>query len=325
MSKKDIVFINGLVKSREKYLISEEKFLRVIDAPSADEAFKMLREYNFGGEAPADIAASDYEKLISAEWDNFTAFLKEYSPDDNFFKCIAARNDFFNAEAAVRQKNLGLSDDVFMPEGVYSVTSFKSAAEGKVNLPAHLSAPMGAAQALFDAGEATGQKVTMVFLKAYYEYMLKTVKNADWKTFIVYEIDAKNISTAFRSVSYDKAQDILIDGGKVGEKILRLIIDGNEKKVLEKTVQTPYFDLIKLGFDDRKKGVSLASFEREVESFALKKLKEKRFETDGLVPMLLFANYKINELKNVRLIMSMKLCGADADVIKGRLRECYER
>ena len=74
------------------------------------------------------------------------------------------------------------------------------------------------------------------------------MKNADWKTFIVYEIDAKNISTAFRSVSYDKAQDILIDGGKVGEKILRLIIDGNEKKVLEKTVQTIAESLKKIGF-----------------------------------------------------------------------------
>jgi len=322
---KDIVFINGLVKSREKYLISGEKFARMADASSVDEAFKTLCEYNFGGETAADAAPEDYEKLCSAEWDKFMDFLKEYAVSERFLSSITARNDFFNAECAVRQKNVGMSDDAFMPEGIYTVEALKGAANGKVNVPQALSAPMKAAQELFDKGDATGAGVSTLFLKAYYAYMLKNVKNSDWKRFVVYEIDAKNISTALRAQNYEKAEPLLFDGGKLNKTILNLICDGNEKKALEKTKTTPYFDLIKLGFDEKKKGLSLAAFERRINNFPMVMLKQKRFETDGIVPMLLYANYKINEIKNVRLVMSLKLCGADKEIIKGRLFECYER
>ena len=325
MAYKDIVFINGLVKSREKYLIGEDKFARMAEASSYGEAFKTLCEYNFGGEAAADCSAEDYEKLCDAEWENFTAFLKEYAPSEAFLKNLTARNDFFNAECAVRQKNVGASDDAFMPEGLYSVASLKSAAAGKINVPAHLSTPMNEAQELFDKNEATGANISTLFLRAYYAYMLKNVKNRDWKQFVIYEIDAKNISTALRCGNYEKAEGLFIDGGKLSKKTLSLICDGNEKKALDTTVQTPYFDLIKLGFAEKKKGLSLSKFEMEVNNFAMKLLKRKRFETDGIVPMLLYANYKINEIKNVRLVMSLKLCGVDKDIIKGRLLACYER
>ena len=219
---KDIVFINGLVKSREKYLISGEKFARIIDASSSDEAFKTLCEYNFGGEVSADARPEDYEKLCSAEWDKFMEFLREYAPNERFLTCLTARNDFFNAECAVRQKNVGTSDDAFMPAGIYPVDALKGAANGKVNVPATLSAPIKAAQELFDKGEATGANVSTLFLRAYFAYMLKTVKNADWKQFVVYEIDAKNISTALRADSYEKADNLLIDGGKVKKIYLNL-------------------------------------------------------------------------------------------------------
>jgi len=325
MAHKDIVFINGLVKSREKYLIGEERFLRMADAPSAEEAFRLLRETDFGGEGFSEAAPADFEKLCVAEQTVFFEFLKEYSPDDRFFALFAARNDFFNAEFAVRQKNLRLSDDSYMPEGVYSVNDLKGAAEGKVNVPSHLSLPMREAQALFDSGKASGAAVSTVFLRAYYAYMLKNVKNADWKAFIEYEIDAKNISVAFRASSVEQAQSLFLSGGKVSEKILALILSDEQQKALDKTVKLPCFDLIKTGFAEKRSGGALINLERMANGYAMSMLKEKRFETDGLIPMLLYANYKTNEIKNVRLVMSMKLYGADAELIKRRLLVGYER
>ena len=55
----------------------------------------------------------------------------------------------------------------------------------------------------------------------------------------------------------------------------------------------------------------------------MEKLKEKRFETEGSVPLLVYVNYKLCEMKNVRVVMALKRCRADKDKIIARLVDCY--
>ena len=322
---KDIVFINGIVKSREKSLIRYVDFIQMADAPSAREAFSMLKERGFGGEGFSDAEPNDYEKLIDSEWASYKKFLEEYSPSSNFSACVFARDDFFNAEYAVRKVALGLDGDGFSTIGLFDSELLLAAAGGKFDLlPDHLSRPMKEATKLFEDGEATGAKVSVIFLRAYYEYMLKAVKSAVWKESVIFEIDSKNIAAAIRSQNWNSAVDQLIRGGRLNEKLLKTIFDGEERKALDGVLRTPYYDLVKIGLDEKKAGGSLAEFERAIENFAMKKLKEKRFETEGITPSLVFANYKINELKNARLVIALKLAGADKEGIKRRLRECYE-
>ena len=45
--KKDVGFIGALCKSKERLLIGEEKFARMIDTDTAEDAFRMLRESGF--------------------------------------------------------------------------------------------------------------------------------------------------------------------------------------------------------------------------------------------------------------------------------------
>ena len=322
---KDIVFINGIVKSREKYLIGRNAFNQMADAANAGEAFSMLKERGFGGEGFSDASVSDYEKMIASEWQKYRDFLAEYSPSDNFTECLLCRNDFFNAECAVRRKELGLSDDIFTTDGVIEKGALVSAANGNYQLvPEHIAAPMKEAASLFESGEATGAKISTIFLKAYYAYMLKTVKGAAWKESVVFEIDSKNIATAIRYTDGKRAEEYFISGGKIAVKDLKEISEGNESKALDRLIRTPYRDLVRIGFEERKNGFSLTNFEKEAENFPMRMLKEKRFETEGVTPSLLYANYKINELKNVRLVIAMKIAGADKEEIKKRLRECYE-
>ena len=322
---KDINFINGLVKSREKYLVSKDEFIRMADAENAAEAFKILREHGFGGDISGEIGAEDYETAIAAEWALYVDFLKEYSPSKNFFSLASAKNDFFNAECAVRAKQLDIDEDMFMPFGSVEKEAFVKAVGGKFDaLPDYLVKPMQEAIKLFEEGEPTGAEVGIFFLRAYYAFMLKTVKNKIWKENIVFEIDAKNIATAMRSESSKKAADFYIDGGKIRKDVLALIADKNEKKALDKLLRTPYYDLTKEGFEGLKSG-GLVAFERDVDDFSAKKLKEKRFETEGVVPSLVYYFYKTSAIKNARLVMAMKLAGADKEMIKSRLRECYAK
>ena len=74
----DIAFTNGVVKSRERYLLGD-KIERMADS-GADEILKILKDSGFGG----DIAATtlqDAEALIRAEERAVNEFIKEYAPD----------------------------------------------------------------------------------------------------------------------------------------------------------------------------------------------------------------------------------------------------
>ena len=316
---KDLVFVNGIIKSREKYLVEYDAFLRMIDADTAKDAFKMLAEYNYGkGEESAEVF--DYEKVVGSEWKAYREFLKEYAPDW-FVRAFTAKNDFHNAEAALRQKRLKLSDGVFVEDGVFDKTTILAAAEKGVGLPKELIAAIKKCGDGFD--EMTGSEISLEFIKAYYAYTLKTVKNATWKDCLRFEIDALNIACALRAEDIKTLDDSIILGGKLKKDVLHLIFDGQREKVKDLVKGTPYQKLIETGFEEREAGGALVGFEQAAESHTLSVLIKKRFESEGVIPLLLYSNYKLNEIKNVRLVIALKLAGADGESIKKRLKVCY--
>ncbi|MBO4262279.1 MAG: V-type ATPase subunit [Clostridia bacterium] len=321
MAKNDIVFVNGLVRSKEKQLIPESKFLQAADAENADEALRLLKDLGY---PVGEFSADEYEKIVAADWNEFEGFLKKYAPDDRFYLGVTAEYDFFNAESAVRKKHLGLGAEVYSFEGSVPIAKLEEAAAGNyAAVPAYIAKPMKETEKLFSDGTATGVKVSTLFLRAYYAYMLKNAEGKDWRENVACEIDAKNLSVAFRAKDMKSAREMFIAGGKLKEDVSELIISGEDKKALDKLLRTPYYDLAYTGIKERAEGGPLVAFEKQADDFAMKKLKEKRFESEGVTPFLLYANYKKNEIANVRIVLAMKNCGADKESIRRRLREGY--
>ncbi|MBO4323528.1 MAG: V-type ATPase subunit, partial [Clostridia bacterium] len=201
----DIVFVNGLVKSREKYLIERRTFLQAAESESFSDAVKILKDSGFGDSSEG--AASSYEEIVSSEWNKFFDFLKKYSPKDWFLKGVAAKYDFFNAEYALREKYAGASEKGYLEEGLVKVSDIKAyLKDGKGEIPEAIKRVIEKGKAEFEGGNATGKSVSVLFKRAYYEYMLKVVKSKDWKEFIVHEIDALNLSVALRAGSEKEAE-----------------------------------------------------------------------------------------------------------------------
>ena len=70
----DTTFTNGVIKSREKYLLGE-KIERMADG-SLQDAFRTLKESGFGGDTAVESFA-DSEALIRAEEQSVNAFIEE--------------------------------------------------------------------------------------------------------------------------------------------------------------------------------------------------------------------------------------------------------
>ena len=55
----------------------------------------------------------------------------------------------------------------------------------------------------------------------------------------------------------------------------------------------------------------------------MKRLDAKRYASEGITPVLLYAAYKRAEIKNFRTVISGKLANAPAETIAGRWRDGY--
>lgn len=318
----DRVFVNGLVKSKEKYLLPFSSFIRSAESESFTDAVKILKENGFGFEG--EVSPSEYEAFVSYEWDKFFDFFKKYSPFEWFTKAFTAKFDFFNAEYAVREVFASAGEDGYMEEGIVKISDLKSyAKDGKAEIPEYLKTPIDLSKKEFTENTATGKSIAVIFKRAYCKFMLKTVKSKDYKEFIFHEIDALNLSVALRSKTEKEAKEQFIEGGKISEKTLLKIVKGEGEKAVYDLKRTEYGELLLKGLSEKKEGKALTGFERKADDFAMDKLKEKRFESEGITPLLLYCYYKLAEIKNARIVLAAKASGIGKEEIVRRLRSGY--
>lgn len=317
MANKELSYVIGIIKSREKYLVGEEKLARLLEADSLSDALKTLKEMGYGGEENFD---EDYESLLAAEEEKAIAFLREnYNGEAAAY--LAAGVDFHNAECAVRAAFSGGNAPYKRGGSVTGEALYEAAKSATyAQIPTYLATPMQAAATLFKEGNASGVSVGMIFLSAYYAHLTSVAKSKWLKNALCYEIDAKNIATVLRSRDMALAEPMLLSGGKISKKQLAVLLSDRAEEQADKLGE--YKELALMGIEGMKTR-SLVAFERAADSFSMKKLKERRYETEGTFPLLLYAFYKKAELANVRIVLVGKRGGVPNEQIKARLKEGY--
>lgn len=321
---KDVNFINGIVKSREGALITPDKTSRLIECESVDEAIAILREYGFGKGVEIE-RPTDYDRMLKAESDALAEFLREYSPSEKLKRCFFARNDFHNAECAVRLHYGYGSEKMFLPQGEIPIPVLTVAIdEDFKDVPTYLSEPMKKSVIALEAG-AAGGAVSLIFLRAYYAYMLSIVPRGAYRDAIRHEIDGINVATALRSISEEQAANSYISGGKITERQLGFLAARDTANATQAFAFTDFSKAVESGLKAKEEGKPLVFLEKELDEYFLRSLSSRRYETEGVLPILLYKAYKEIEIKNVRIILTGLIGRVNKDEIKARLREGYGR
>ena len=109
-------YANARAKSAENYLLGADRFNRMLQADSAEDALKILREVNFGEGANAE-SALEFEALLRAEREKLNRFVREVSPSRAFRRFFLAESDYHNAEALIKAKHLKISAEPLLTAG----------------------------------------------------------------------------------------------------------------------------------------------------------------------------------------------------------------
>ena len=81
---------------------------------------------------------------------------------------------------------------------------------------------------------------------------------------------------------------------------------------------------VDLAATQKIKGQPLSDFEKLADNVALKMLKQEKYQTEGIIPLMIYVFAKLNEISNVRIVLVGLINGLEKAQIKRKLREIYE-
>ena len=327
LKDRDYLFISTYLRAREKNLLTAARMERMIDAPSAEEAGKVLQEIGYGEFS----AASDRElsAALASEREKMFADLYRFVPDKAVVDVFKVKYDYHNIKALLKAQAMGLNGEhLLMDAGRVPAEKLQRAlSEGTYDLlPAELaSAAREAAEVLSTTGDP--QLADFTLDRAYYAEMLsaaKKTRSSFLEEYVRTTIDAANLRSAVRTLRMRKGGDflkkVLFEGGTVRtEKILNAALSGNPEEPFRSSALRSAAEL----GAEAARGGSLTRFEKvcdDAVTAAAAKAKSVPFGVEAVIGYLVA---KEIEFTAVRIIMSSRMAGISGDTIRERLREAY--
>ena len=240
----DYLFISTYLHSRERDLLTGARMERMIEAPTAADAAKVLGEIGYG-----EFDASSQRELgsiLAQEQEKLFEDLYRFVPDKAVVDVFKVKYDYHNLKALIKARATGTdaSDRLLLDAGRVSAEDMRRAVwEGDYSLlpPALRQSAVEAAETL----SATGDPQLADFLldRAYYAEMLSAAR-ATGSDFLVryvrFTIDAANLRSAVRTLRMKKGADmlrrVLVEGGSIRvDSVQGAALGGNLEELYRST------------------------------------------------------------------------------------------
>lgn len=313
-------------KYQENKLIGAERLSRMLNAKSCEEAFKILLESAYSENPPVS-DCREFAKLLEAEKNKLVNFFKEVCPDENVKACFLKEYDYHNAKALVKEKYSGGDfGDVIYGYGLIEPKFLKDCVKNESydGLPAEMAealnnidinyASYGIAPRLWELELNKAQNADI--LKHAAKCRLSAVKD-----YFVLKTDIENLLCAvkFRILGYGAVQlsTQFLSGGSIDFGVYAESLNLGTESAAEPFKGTKIYALAQNGFKNFDKA-GITHFEKEAEVILSGYFNNLRQECETVYPLLDYYLKKQVEMKNIHLIFSAMLGGAETSEILSR-------
>ena len=323
MGEKLYPYAVARIRMLERSLLTEKNYIQMAEAKNADEALKILLEAGYGQMGQSD--AKNFESLLSASLSKAYADVRELVAEENFMDVFLYKNDYHNLKVLVKAEISGSNPDAYIINGGTVDAEVLKTAFATKNYSAVPYDMRLAIEEAFDAYAKTqsGQSVDMVMDKATFKHMSETAKQSGSRfieKYVEYVCDITNLKSFFRIKTmkrpFEMFSEVYVEGGSLSLEAFKTAFNGETPWSGLKGTQ--YYDLCAEGMP---KGFTV--FERLCDNFIMSYIKEAKYKSLTMEPMAAYIYARETEVKTVRIIMSGKINGIDADIIKERLRDAY--
>ena len=324
---KEFIYAVTRVHVQETHLLSRQDMEQLIAAGSIEEAFRLLADKGWG---TAETPAGDIDALIEAETRKIWDLVEELAGDVAPFNVFRYASDFHNLKAAIKLAYTGNDEaeqaHYFLPFGTVEIDKIKKAANERdfSALPSNMAeAGRRAHEVLYQTGN--GQLCDMAIdcaALAAIDEAGKSTDSALLRRYAEITVDSANIKAAVRCSRMHKSRDFVEKAiAPAGTLDYKALVDaaatGDDEALLHYLGTTPYAGVVGALQE------SVASFERWCDNEMIRMIRPQKNNYFTIEPLAAFILGRENEIRMVRLILSVKTNRLSDDVLRERLRETY--
>lgn len=332
MSEKLYLDVIPKIRVYEKKLFDDIKYNRMIELENEQEVFRFLSESSYSENISEEITISNYEKVLSSEFQNLFKSLKNIFDDSKLIEIFLKKYLYNNIKLMIKAKflNVDLSDNLFEIDGYDNVSIFSSIRNDNYkDLPDELSKLVKVVCKDFEETN-NPQNIDTIIDKEMFERLIEDAKSMGNSFLIKYIenlIDVFNVKTLFRAKKLDLDKNLfdkaIVFGGSIPVNKLRSIFVEPKENLINNFSTFNIYKYIKDGIEGYISNGNLSTLDKELDDYIMEYLKGAKIITSGLAPIIGYINAKENEIKNIRIILVGKINKVNSDSIKRRLRMNY--
>ena len=327
----DYSYASGLIRAKEPKLFTSSQYARMLDAATAEEAYKVLTDSGYGlsGNTPGVFA---FEQLLADEMKKCFMLLAEITPEAEVIKVFQRRYDYFNIKVLLKAELSGQQiPPILIGTGTIDSDSLtRMSRERDYSELTDLMAE--AVERVYDvfARMQDPQAVDLILDIASYRQFAADIRNIEspflWDL-ADYIIDITNIRMFIRARSLDKTWDfigkMLLDGGMIAREVYQQNSAKPTDSFVEDIRKSRYGDSVRKGLEMVEMGRNSSGLEKALDDLLMSYIRSARLVTIGVEPLIAWLFAKETEIRNVRMIMTGKINNLPMDMIRERLRETY--
>lgn len=327
----DYLFSTARVRSVEKNMLSKERAEKMIDAKTIDDALRILYECEYGN-GKDQVAAKDFEELLTEEHKKTYNFIMSIAPELNNFKIFLYTYDYHNLKVIMKSEFLGIdADELLVDTGTIDIKTLKYAVKER-NFSVLTENMSKALKEIIDSfpKNKDPQVIDIVLDKYCYGDMLKSAEEVNCKFIVDYLrllIDTINLKTYVRLRKMNKSWDffskVFIDGGKLTQRLFISSYDEPFDKFADELFVYGFKDSFLEGTNVLNETGMFTALEKLFDNKLIEYIKAAKYISFGIEPLVGYLIAKENEIKIARIIMAGKLAEIPSELIRERLRETY--
>lgn len=321
MKDTEFAYAVARVRANENKLLSSSGIDSLINSADYREALRLLSDMGY-----EKIETLGEERVLSDVLARAFELIYSSAPDKSCLDFLVVKNDFHNIKAILKCMIANISADEFIVSpSIVEAKLIKTALETKDYsiLPGFLAETV---QNAYDLITTTmdGQKLEIYLDKKSLETSIFLAKlsrddfSVSLANFICMISDIK-IALRCHKTNRDKefilsalADCCLVDLNRLCDAAL------NDQNAL-----CEYVNLLGLGSVADSIGAGYAAFEKTCDDLIMEKIKDAKYKCLGIAPLIAYYFAVDAEVKTVRIVLSCKKNGIDAESIRERVRLLY--
>lgn len=319
--------LSAMLRAREPKLLTNERAERMLDAPSFEEAAKLLTDCGY--EDMSSMSAGEIETALAEHRAEVLSELEQLSPSKDIVDVFKMKYDYHNAKTLVKAEAMGTDPSRLLSASGRIAPEELTAAynEGRwAELPDVMGDAMAEAKAVL-ARTSNPQLADIVLDQAYFTELKNAAQATESDFLIGYAellTDCANLKSAVRTLRMGKngdfLQSVLLSGGSVDEA--RIAAAGDIDGVAALFSATVLDKAAALGVE-AVSGGSVTAFELACDNAVTAYLTDAQLISYGCEPVIAYMAAVEGEITAARMILTGRLSGVSPEIIRERLRDLY--